>query len=68
MKPDDDGIMWKNVLKSCQQQGKKFTDLEFQPVDYRIGGNFKADWKRASEIFSSNYKVFAKGIEPNDII
>lgn len=67
------------LLEECKSWGKKFVDPDFPPdstslcKDWeRLSAKQKISWKkfvwrRADEIFGTEYDVFVQNIEPNDI-
>lgn len=70
---------FEEILESCKNWNKKYTDNEFPPNETSLVNNWdllpesqrnkwkKFVWRRSSEIFGPDYNIFYQEIEPNDI-
>ena len=70
---------YEEAQKDCQSWNKKFTDTEFPPEKASLSKDWnkltakqktnwnKYVWRRAEDIFGSDYDVFWEKIEPSDI-
>ena len=71
--------MYDTLLKDCKTWNKRYTDPDFPPEQASLAQDWTAlsakqkvnwkkyVWRRADEIFGSDYDVFYDDIEPNDI-
>lgn len=67
------------LFEECKKKNIKYTDPDFPPVEASLARNWsslsqkqqtnwkKFVWRRAEEIFGSDYDIFYQEIEPNDI-